>query len=36
MMTKTKQLNVDQNDLKFSTGVVFHLGRLTTRPKHKL
>jgi hypothetical protein len=36
MKTKTNPLNVDQNDLKFSTGVVFHLGRLSTRPKHKL
>jgi hypothetical protein len=36
MITKTNQLNIDQNDLKFSTGVVFHLGRLSTRPKHKL
>lgn len=33
---RTKQLNVEQNDVKFSTGVVFHLGKLSTRPKHKL
>jgi hypothetical protein len=33
---RTKQLNVQQNDVKFTAGVVFHLGRLTTRPKHKL
>ncbi len=33
---RTHQLNVDQNDVKFSTGIVFHLGKLSTRPKHKL
>jgi len=33
---KTKQLGVQQNDVKFTTGVVFHLGRLSTRPRHKL
>ena len=33
---KTHQLNVDQRDVKFTTGVVFHLGKLSTRPKHKL
>ena len=33
---RTKQLNAQQNDLKFTTGVVFHLGKLSTRPKHKL
>ena len=33
---RTHQFNVDQNDVKFSTGVVFHLGNLSTRPKHKL
>jgi len=32
----SKQLNVDQNDVKFTTGLVFHLGKLSTRPKHKL
>lgn len=32
----THQFNVDQHDAKFSTGVVFHMGRLSTRPKHKL
>ena len=32
----TNQLNATQNDLKFTTGVVFHLGKLSTRPKHKL
>ena len=33
---RTKPLGVEQNDVKFTTGVVFHLGRLSTRPKHKL
>lgn len=32
----THQLNVDQHDVKYTTGVVFHLGKLSTRPKHKL
>jgi hypothetical protein len=32
----THQLNVDQHDVKFSTGIVFHLGKLSTKPKHKL
>ena len=33
---RSNQLNVEQSDVKFTTGVVFHLGRLSTRPKHKL
>lgn len=33
---RTKPLGVEQNDVKFTTGVVFHLGKLSTRPKHKL
>ena len=33
---RARTLGVDQNDVKFSTGVVFHLGKLTTAPKHKL
>jgi len=33
---RTKPLGIEQNDLKFTTGVVFHLGRLSTRPRHKL
>jgi hypothetical protein len=33
---RTKPLGIEQNDVKFTTGVVFHLGRLSTRPRHKL
>jgi hypothetical protein len=33
---RTKPLGIEQNDVKFTTGVVFHLGKLSTRPKHKL
>jgi hypothetical protein len=32
----THQFNADQHDIKFSTGVVFHLGKLSTRRKHRL
>ena len=33
---KTHQFNGDQHDVKYSTGIVFHLGKLSTRAKHKL
>ena len=32
----THQLNVDQKDVKYSTGVVFHWGKLSTKHKNKL
>lgn len=32
----THQFNANQHDVKFSTGIVFHLGKLSTRPKHRL
>ena len=33
---KTHTINADQNNVKFSTGVVFRWGVVSSKPKHKL